>query len=44
MVRRMLWFALTWLAASTALAHHSYSMFDTAKSVFVEGTVAKIGG
>lgn len=34
--------ALAALSASTALAHHSYSMFDTTKSVFVDGTVAKV--
>ena len=34
--------ALVYLWASPALAHHSYSMFDTTKSVFVEGTVAKV--
>ena len=33
--------ALVCLAASTALAHHSYSMFDLSKSVFVSGTLAK---
>jgi Family of unknown function (DUF6152) len=34
--------ALVTLGASPAFAHHSYSMFDTTKSVFVEGTVAKV--
>jgi len=33
-------FVVLW--ASAALAHHSYSMFDTTKSVFIEGTLAKI--
>jgi hypothetical protein len=34
--------ALVCLCAPPALAHHSYSMFDTTKSVFVDGTVAKV--
>jgi Family of unknown function (DUF6152) len=33
---------LVCLGAAPALAHHSYSMFDTTKSVFAEGTVAKV--
>jgi hypothetical protein len=33
---------LACLGAAPALAHHSYSMFDTTKSVFVDGTVAKV--
>jgi len=40
--RRALWLAFVCLWASPALAHHSYSMFDMTKSVFVEGTVAKV--
>jgi Family of unknown function (DUF6152) len=34
--------ALFCLGAAPALAHHSYSMFDTTKSVFVKGSVAKV--
>ena len=34
--------ALASFGASPALAHHSYAMFDMSKSMFVEGTVAKI--
>jgi hypothetical protein len=34
--------ALACLGAAPALAHHSYSMFDTTKSVFVKGTIAKV--
>lgn len=34
--------ALVCLGARPALAHHSYAMFDTTKSVFVDGTVAKV--
>lgn len=30
------------LGAPTALAHHSYAMFDTTNSAFVDGTVAKV--
>jgi len=45
-VARMSWLAcvatLACLGATAALAHHSYSMFDTTKSVFVDGTVAKV--
>jgi Family of unknown function (DUF6152) len=33
---------LACLAASPALGHHSYAMFDTTQSMFVEGTVAKV--
>jgi hypothetical protein len=33
---------LACLGAAPALAHHSYSMFDTTKSVFVKGTIAKV--
>jgi hypothetical protein len=33
---------LALLGAPPVLAHHSYSMFDTTKSVFVDGTVAKV--
>jgi hypothetical protein len=33
--------ALICLGSSLALAHHSYSMFDLSKSVFVSGTLAK---
>lgn len=34
--------AVACLAAASASAHHSYAMFDTTKSTFVEGTVAKV--
>ena len=34
---------LACVAASPALGHHSYAMFDTTQSMFVEGTVAKVG-
>lgn len=34
--------AFACLAAPAALAHHSYAMFDTTKSVFVKGTLAKV--
>jgi hypothetical protein len=33
---------LACVAASPALGHHSYAMFDTTQSMFVEGTVAKV--
>ena len=33
---------LACVAESPALGHHSYAMFDTTQSMFVEGTVAKV--
>ena len=41
-VSRAIVAALGCVAAGGALAHHSYAMFDAARTVTVTGTVAKL--
>jgi hypothetical protein len=41
-VARMLGLAVAFGAAATAAAHHSYTMFDSTRTLKVVGTVAKI--
>jgi len=40
--RRLIWPALLLMSVGIAQAHHTYAMFDGAKSLTVRGTIAKV--